>query len=417
MDSIRSKEQYAEFMKDIKLNAEWPEETLVAPVVENPCMALPKDWGMSVPLITKKIQEVHNLMASTFVTDAKKAIGTVARRPKGKEIIVLVDGDLVAYRCAAATNGVSYTLEIPVAGKASATKEFKYHKEAVKHQKDLEAGGYVGLKLHKNIKPEPSEKAIANMRSIMRCAQQDLEEKLKRPVTFEVFLTSDNLFRTDISPTYKVSRENVERPANLKVCKEYLTTFYGAETVAGYEADDLMVIRAGELKKADRVIMSLDKDLRQMAGQHYDFAKQNLYDVSNEGAMRNFWTQALVGDKTDDIPGIYGIGPVKARKILNDVPPNSSHWAYYKRVVEAWMDHTPREEKETKRAFTTRVMGQLGTSCRLLWLSRELGDLWDAPVPDEAPTVLIHKGEVTVTSDTTLGTTTGTATVSVTTSG
>ena len=362
-----------DFWKNITLNAAWDDALSVVPT-ENPC----KD------IVVAPATAGPRRNMSSFVEDAKKAIGKRAKRPKGELVTILVDGDLIAYRCAAATNGVSYRVEVPMP-KERLCKDFKYHKEAMKFKTDMENGGYTGIRVEKLIKPEPVEKAIANMRSIMVSSQQYLEDKLKRPVTFKTYLTSDNLFRTDISPTYKVSRENTERPVNLKSCKEYLTNHYHAETVAGYEADDLMAIAATAMSRKDCVIMSLDKDLRQIPGKHYDFVKQELYDVSGEGAMRNFWTQALVGDKTDDIPGIYGIGPVKARKILDEVPANSGHWAFYKRVVEAWMHHTPREsEKEDDRTFTTRVMAQLGTSCRLLWLSREIGDLWDAPIPTVA---------------------------------
>jgi 5'-3' exonuclease len=39
----------------------------------------------------------------------------------------------------------------------------------------------------------------------------------------------------------------------------------------------------------------------------------------------------MVGDTSDDIPGIKGIGPVKARKILDD---NTDFWAYVKYLPE-----------------------------------------------------------------------------------
>ena len=100
-----------------------------------------------------------------------------------------------------------------------------------------------------------------------------------------------------------------------------------------------------------------------------------------------------MGDSTDDIPGIYGIGPVKSRQILDAVPVGGTDWEFYKEVGEAWLKNTERDKKETDKQFLSRVMGKLGISCRLLWLSREMGDLWDAPPYEVTPMT-------TVTDDT-----------------
>lgn len=75
------------------------------------------------------------------------------------------------------------------------------------------------------------------------------------------------------------------------------------------------------------VICAIDKDMNQIAGKHFNWAiirlgtivrEAKIYDVSPEEGDRFFWTQCLVGDPTDNIKGVPGIGKVKAEAILRD---------------------------------------------------------------------------------------------------
>ena len=47
-----------------------------------------------------------------------------------------------------------------------------------------------------------------------------------------------------------------------------------------------------------------------------EVSKKQLISVTEEEAMRNYYEQLLKGDPTDYIPGIPGIGDVKAKKML-----------------------------------------------------------------------------------------------------
>ncbi len=59
-----------------------------------------------------------------------------------------------------------------------------------------------------------------------------------------------------------------------------------------------------------------DMAMRQVPGKHYNFVKKEFYEVDEETGLRNFYTQLLTGDTSDNIKGIAGIGPVKAKKAL-----------------------------------------------------------------------------------------------------
>ena len=51
-------------------------------------------------------------------------------------------------------------------------------------------------------------------------------------------------------------------------------------------------------------------------GKHYNLAKQIIEDINEDWADNFYWKQILMGDSVDNIPGIEGIGPKKADKIL-----------------------------------------------------------------------------------------------------
>jgi 5'-3' exonuclease len=78
------------------------------------------------------------------------------------------------------------------------------------------------------------------------------------------------------------------------------------------EADDYLGINQHE----SSIICSIDKDLLQVPGKHYNIVKKEFYEIDEETGFRNFYTQLLTGDTSDNIKGIAGIGPVKAKKAL-----------------------------------------------------------------------------------------------------
>ena len=64
----------------------------------------------------------------------------------------------------------------------------------------------------------------------------------------------------------------------------------------------------------DTIIVSDDKDLQTIAGYHYN--KGEVIEVSEQQALKNFYTQVLTGDTADNYKGCRGVGPVKAERIL-----------------------------------------------------------------------------------------------------
>ena len=128
---------------------------------------------------------------------------------------------------------------------------------------------------------------------------------------YSIFLTSKDNFRKKIYPEYKANRKTPP-PKHLAFLKEYLINDWNAQEATGMEADDYLGIHQNK----DTIICSIDKDLLQVSGRHYNFVKKEFYEIEELEGLRKFYKQLLTGDTSDHIKGIEGIGPVKAEKAL-----------------------------------------------------------------------------------------------------
>jgi DNA polymerase-1 len=100
-------------------------------------------------------------------------------------------------------------------------------------------------------------------------------------------------------------------------------------------------------------------------GKHYNWMLQRLgkvireariYNVSLEEADRFFWTQLLVGDTTDNIKGVPGIGPKKAEALLRECSGNQECY------------------EKIKELFSCDEELDMNAQC--LWIQRSPNDSW-----------------------------------------
>ena len=187
---------------------------------------------------------------------------------------------------------------------------------------------------------------------------------------WKVYLSGENNFRYGIFPEYKANRRDQVKPKHLEGIREYLVTDWNATIVDGYEADDALGIALTNIP--DTMCCSIDKDLLQVPGGHYNFVQRTVQTILENEGWKNFYTQLLVGDPTDNIKGCPGIGKVKAEKALRDcLTPRQ----LYERCVELYKvaygdeinEGVPRWEKE------------LNLNAQLLYVLRSEGDSWKAP--------------------------------------
>jgi DNA polymerase-1 len=137
----------------------------------------------------------------------------------------------------------------------------------------------------------------------------------------------ESLLRTALFPEYKGSRERdpVIRKTVRSLVDGLLESGAPIVSAKGYEADDVIASAADILADVygQVVIASQDKDLGQLVSARVRlFKAKGLLDVA---AVTKLWgvqpkqvpeVQALCGDKADDIPGLRGVGPKTAAKII-----------------------------------------------------------------------------------------------------
>ena len=141
-------------------------------------------------------------------------------------------------------------------------------------------------------------------------------------------------FRSKLFEPYKAKRDEGEFPEEVGIQFtriKQLTTLLGVPMVMveGFEADDIMAsfakVCAGP--SCEVVIASADKDLHQLVGPDvrvFDFGKEEWYD---ERMVEAKWgvpackiveVQTLMGDSTDGVPGVKGMGPKIATKLIQE---------------------------------------------------------------------------------------------------
>ena len=132
---------------------------------------------------------------------------------------------------------------------------------------------------------------------------------------------SDN-YRRDYWSQYKAHRDiNKHTPEALPEAEQYVRTLGTPLSVPRLEADDLMGMMASSGKA---IAVTIDKDLRSVPGWHWNPDKEEAPVLVDEAlADRNFYTQWLTGDSTDNVPGIWKLGPKKAAALLDSTPPQN----------------------------------------------------------------------------------------------
>ncbi|WP_454597736.1 DNA polymerase I [Qipengyuania sp. SM2507] len=155
------------------------------------------------------------------------------------------------------------------------------------------------------------------------------------PTHLAVILDKDSKsFRNEIYPEYKANRP--EPPEDLRPQFPLIRDATRAFSLPcieeqGLEADDLIAsyARAAQAQGWDVTIVSSDKDLMQLVGER-DGARIDMLDTMKsqriyiEEVEAKFGVApelvgdvlALMGDSVDNIPGIYGVGPKTASKLI-----------------------------------------------------------------------------------------------------
>lgn len=125
------------------------------------------------------------------------------------------------------------------------------------------------------------------------------------------------------------------------IIKEYCIEQFGFFIAEDIEADDVLSIMRNGTQPGDEVVLcSPDKDMKQIPGKHYNYAKKLEALISPEEGRRNLLTQIIVGDTSDNITGIKGVGPKGAEQVLSGDPngwEEAVQKAFEKVYKEGWL--------------------------------------------------------------------------------
>lgn len=232
-------------------------------------------------------------------------------------MLVLIDGDIVAYRAACSCE------DIPTLAELAAMDKSPDDRESL-------------------IQYEPIHVAFARMEDTLHSILETTGA-----TEYKVFLSGEHDFRLKANPEYKANRKDVRRPLYLQPCREYLVSQWDAEVTDGIEADDAMGI--AQMNRDDTCIASIDKDLLQIPGLHYNFVKKEFQEVTDLQAEQWLWQQMLIGDTADNIIGVDGIGPKKAAKLIEPLLTTED---MYTTVFDLYND----EERFNKNLTCLRIL-------------------------------------------------------------
>ena len=128
----------------------------------------------------------------------------------------------------------------------------------------------------------------------------------------ELYLTEGKCFRDDIAVTKPYKAGRPPPPHHKDEAKAYMYKKCNAISQPRLEADDLL----GLNQTTDTVIASVDKDLYMIPGHHYDIVTKQMITMDLLASDQWFLLQLMMGDRTDNIQGLPGVGKKTAETIL-----------------------------------------------------------------------------------------------------
>ena len=150
--------------------------------------------------------------------------------------------------------------------------------------------------------------------------------------TFVAIVTDSSVnWRKDVFGDYKSNRKASVKPMLITPLREWVEEQPWGRCVRPLEGDDVMGILQTKPGAGDTICVTTDKDLATIPGKHYNFRKDEHFEVSVAEANWMHLLQALMGDATDGYPGCPGIGFKTAINILDRPIPDDE-------IAEVWDD-------------------------------------------------------------------------------
>jgi hypothetical protein len=313
---------------------------------------------------------------------------------------LIIDADPIVYRCGFSAERTDYHLVVE--SPAGTLQELHFTPKPKMHAGDQmrkwlkEHPKWTVLDKVRDVHPDSEESAIDNTRTQVQSIEKECREHygVDEFANITIILSGPGNYRERLATVfpYKGNRDPEHKPYHYQAIRNHLTQQWGAIVVHGREADDECSIIAHGLMggQADRavrksnvrsmlppayIVATIDKDLDQIPGEHYNYLQKVFYLQSADDARAFFWQQCLSGDSTDGIPGCWKVGSTKAERFCMD----RREWS----DAELWADIVAEYGASQAKANCPYVgcdpFAVALETARLVYLQKREGELWNPP--------------------------------------
>ena len=165
---------------------------------------------------------------------------------------------------------------------------------------------------------------------------------------FILYFSSTKNFRKKIYPDYKGHRMK-RKPLGYKRLVNYCRENHNFKLIEGLEADDTIGIEATRFADPSNIIVSPDKDMRQIPSTLWNLT-DDVTEITKEDGDKWHLIQSLSGDPTDGYSGCPGIGVKRATELLDK---NENKW---EAVCKAYRDRGLSDDAALLTARLAKIL-------------------------------------------------------------
>ena len=192
--------------------------------------------------------------------------------------------------------------------------------------------------------------AQSQFSEVLRVFHNELNKVTKAMMDddFILYFSSTENFRKKIYPDYKGHRMK-RKPLGYKRLVNYCRDNHNFKLIEGLEADDTIGIEATRHADPRNIIVSPDKDMRQIPSVLWNLT-DDVTEITEEEGDRWHLVQSLSGDPTDGYSGCPGIGVKRATELLDK---NENQW---EAVCKAYRDRGLSDDDALLNARLAKIL-------------------------------------------------------------
>jgi DNA polymerase-1 len=220
-------------------------------------------------------------------------------------------------------------------------------------------------------KGEPTAGSYGFARELLRIIEQE------KPDYIAVAFDTGKTFRDKIFPAYKATRAKMpdDLAPQIKRIREMVDAFNIPRLeLEGYEADDVLgsIARSAAQQGLGVKIITGDRDLLQLVNERTTvyLAGDDQNYITDEDVVQKLGIRpaqvvdykALVGDKSDNIPGVAGIGEKTAISLIEKFGTLDNIYQNIEQVENRWRN---KLEQNKEAALMSRDLAQIKTDLKI----------------------------------------------------